>query len=77
LRMASRCASSLFETGCCAASERLNEIMNAVASDVVERKGGRVKVEIAVFTGELLGAETKCEGKPFLISSHNIEYSII
>jgi hypothetical protein len=38
--------------------------MNAAASDVVERKGGRVKVEIAVFIGELLGAETKCEGKP-------------
>jgi hypothetical protein len=51
--------------------------MNAAASDVVERKDGRVKVEIAVFTGELLGAETKCGGKPFPISSHDIEYSIM
>jgi hypothetical protein len=62
--MASRCASTLFETGCCAASERLHEIMNAAASKVVERKGGRAKAEIAIFMGGLLGVEIKMRGKP-------------
>jgi hypothetical protein len=44
--------------------------MNAAASNVVERKGGRVKVEIGVFIGELLGAETKMQGKPFQSTSN-------
>jgi hypothetical protein len=57
--MASRCTSTLFEGGCCAGSERLNKIMNAAASNVVERRGGRVKVEIAVFIAELLGARNQ------------------
>jgi hypothetical protein len=39
--------------------------MNAAASNVVEREGGRVKVEIVVFIGELLGAETKMRVIPF------------
>jgi hypothetical protein len=42
--------------------------MKAATSNFVERKGGRVKVEIAVFIGELLGAESKCVGNPFGLS---------
>jgi len=67
--------STLFEGGCCGASERLNEIRNAAASNVVERKGGRVKVEIAVFIGELLCAETKMRGRPRFLSF--TEYSAL
>jgi hypothetical protein len=50
--------------------------MNAAASNVVERKGGGVKMENAVFIGELLGAETKMGGKSFQ-SLVCIEYSIL
>jgi hypothetical protein len=36
-------------------------MMNAAISKVLEREGGRVRAEIAVFIGELLVAEVKCE----------------
>src|ERR1700686_1919005 len=54
--MASRCTSMLFEGGCCAGSERLNEFRSAAASNVVERQGLRDKLEIAVFISKILGA---------------------
>jgi hypothetical protein len=47
--------------------------MNAAASNVVERKGGRVKVEIAVFIGELLGRRNENARETIQI----VEYSII
>src|SRR6185312_7599619 len=56
LRMASRCAPTRFESGGWAASERPNEVINAAASSVVERNGGRPKVEIRVFIRELPGS---------------------
>jgi len=65
--------STLFETGCCAARVRLNEIIKDAASETLERKDGSVKSGIAVFIGELLVAEVKVRKAK---SSSHIEYSI-
>jgi hypothetical protein len=44
--------------------------MNAAGSSVVERKGERLNMEIAVFIGELLGAETEIRVKQLHGFSH-------
>jgi hypothetical protein len=51
--------------------------MDAAASMTLERTRGRVRKEIAIFIGELLVAEVKCEESEFERPSLVVEYSII
>jgi len=66
--MASRSSSTLFESGCCAASERLHAIMHAAVSKMVERQGGRAKVEIAIFMADSGAQKSKYEKNILAIS---------